>query len=556
MARFRAEAEAAANLDHPHIVPIYEVGEHEGQQYYAMRFIEGASLARQPRGDLRSEARLMATVARAVHFAHQRGILHRDIKPSNILLADHVPFITDFGLAKRLGRPSDLTETGETPGTPRYMAPEQAAGRRDLTVAADVYSLGVILYERLTGATPFTSDNVLELLPPGARSPAAAAVGAASGPGPRPGDRLPEVPGEGAGEARLPRRRHWPTTWSAGCGASRSWPGPVGTLGRFTRWCRRNPVVAGLAGTAAAALLAGTVISTYFAVQLDRKAKDLETEIVVGLIGPLDPNGAEKLNQAELEALWRLASTTNEPRRLRFLEEALRNEATASQLGHRAAWCVHAAVGLDSHRRAQAEQLLAQGMSDSNKSLRHRMEIAWAALEVSERGSPLQHASVEVLLRGRAREKDSSIKEIWHILFSTRVDRFASAEAILLLLQVVAQEGDVRIRQQLTTVLQAVVDRLEPAEAARMLNQALVNENDNNIRQELAQSLAAVAGRLEPTEAAQLLNQALSQFKNASVRWKLAEGLAAVAGAAGACRSRPRVWGSCPAAEERIDARD
>ena len=245
VARFRAEAEAAANLDHPHIVPIHEVGEHEGQQYYAMRFIEGASLARQPRDDLRSEARLIATVARAVHFAHERGILHRDIKPSNILLADHVPFITDFGLAKRLGRPSDLTGTGETPGTPRYMAPEQAAGRRDLTVAADVYSLGVVLYERLTGATPFTSDNVLELLRQvrEAQPPRPSVV--------RPGlDRdletvclkcLEKEPAKryGSAAALADDLERW----------LRGEPilaRPVGQAERLWRWCRRNPVVAGL----------------------------------------------------------------------------------------------------------------------------------------------------------------------------------------------------------------------------------------------------------------------------------------------------------------------
>jgi eukaryotic-like serine/threonine-protein kinase len=164
--RFRSEAEAAANLDHPHIVPIFEVGEHLGQQYYTMKFIEGTSLAKQPQGNSRREVEEMVTVVRAVHHAHQRGILHRDLKPSNVLVdPGGTRLVTDFGLAKRLAdAESSLTETGQVLGTPKYMAPEQAAGRKDLTVAADVYSLGVILYERLTGHTPFAGDNVLTLL--------------------------------------------------------------------------------------------------------------------------------------------------------------------------------------------------------------------------------------------------------------------------------------------------------------------------------------------------------------------------------------------------------
>src|SRR5215469_369010 len=131
--RFRAEAEATANLDHPHIVSIYEVGEHDGQQYYAMRYVEGASLARRPRSDARSEARLVATIAGAVHHAHRRGVLHRDIKPSNILVdTAGSPLVADFGLAKRVDADHSLTESGAIVGTPRYMAPEQAAGRKDL----------------------------------------------------------------------------------------------------------------------------------------------------------------------------------------------------------------------------------------------------------------------------------------------------------------------------------------------------------------------------------------------------------------------------------------
>jgi serine/threonine protein kinase len=141
-ARFRAEAEAAANLDHPHIVPIYEVGENDGLQFFSMKFVEGASLARAPRGDVPTEVARLATAAAAVHYPHQRGMLHRDLKPSNVLLDPAgTPFVTDFGLAKRLSDTDRLLwESGQLLGTPRYMAPEQAAKRKDLTVAADVYS--------------------------------------------------------------------------------------------------------------------------------------------------------------------------------------------------------------------------------------------------------------------------------------------------------------------------------------------------------------------------------------------------------------------------------
>jgi serine/threonine-protein kinase len=202
MERFRSEAEAAANLGHPHIVPIYEVGDHEGQQYYAMRYIEGTSLARQPRSDPRTETERVMAVARAVYHAHQRGTLHRAVKPSNILVdLAGTPFVTDFGLAKRVDANRSLTESGALVGTPRYMAPEQAAGRKDLTVAADVYSLGVVLYERLTGRTPFTGRDGAGGAAPGARKRAAPPIVDPGRAGPGPGNHLPEVPGEGPGQA-------------------------------------------------------------------------------------------------------------------------------------------------------------------------------------------------------------------------------------------------------------------------------------------------------------------------------------------------------------------
>jgi tetratricopeptide (TPR) repeat protein/tRNA A-37 threonylcarbamoyl transferase component Bud32 len=254
--RFRSEAEAAGTLDHPHLVPVYEVGEHEGQQYFSMKLIEGGSLAQQ-RGRFvpgpRSAAMLMATVARAVHYAHQHGILHRDLKPGNILLDSRgAPHVTDFGLAKRVGSDAALTDTGAIVGTPAYMAPEQALSARVVSTAADTYSLGAILYELLTGQPAFQADSPLETLHQ------------VVGQEPQPPRSL---------NARIDRdleticlkclckepERRYPTADALADDLERYLRDepiqarPAGRVERLWRWCRRNP--RGAAETVAAALL-------------------------------------------------------------------------------------------------------------------------------------------------------------------------------------------------------------------------------------------------------------------------------------------------------------
>ena len=274
--RFRAEAESAANLDHPNIVPIYEVGRHQGQHYFSMKLIEGGSLASQIgrfTEDHRRAARLLATVARAVHHAHLHGVLHRDLKPANILMdAEGTPYITDFGIAKRAGQDSGITQTGQLMGTPAYMSPQQAAGgAKQLTPAADVYSLGAILYELLTGQPPFALETALATLQAvreqEPRRPSTVNTHI---------DRDLEVVCLKCLD-KDPARRYETAQaladdlerWLAGRPILAR---PAGPAERLWRWCKRKPVVAALAATVIVSLVAGTVISAYFAIEARRQA--------------------------------------------------------------------------------------------------------------------------------------------------------------------------------------------------------------------------------------------------------------------------------------------
>jgi WD40 repeat protein len=266
--RFRAEAEAAAALDHPHIVPIYEVGERQGQQYFSMKLIEGSSLDRQLdryRADPRAAVRLLARVARAVQHAHERGILHRDLKPGNVLIdAAGEPHVTDFGLAKRVKEDGQASQSMSIVGTASYMAPEQAQSQGPLTVAADVYALGAILYELLTGRPPFKAGSYIDTLiqvvesepePPRSLNPRA--------------DRdlekialkcLQKQPGRryaAAGELAA-ELENWLAGEPLTVRPARGWE-------RFRRWCRKYPLRAGLVLLTAGVLVTAAAGATWFA---------------------------------------------------------------------------------------------------------------------------------------------------------------------------------------------------------------------------------------------------------------------------------------------------
>jgi WD40 repeat protein/serine/threonine protein kinase len=286
-ARFRAEAEAAARLQHPHVVGVYEVGEQGGRPYIALEFVDGGNLAKRLSGmpqPTRWAARLVETLARTVHHAHQQGIVHRDLKPSNILLAgggppdgvlavEAVPKITDFGLAKHSGGDGCETRTGAVFGTPGYMAPEQAAGKsRAVGPPADVYALGAILYEALTGLPPFRGETALDTLEQvRTREPVP------------PGQLRPGLPRDLGtvclkALAKEPARRY-ATAAELADDLRRSLDGrpvaarSVGRPEKVWRWCRRQPGLALLIVLAAAAVLAGTSVSTYLLIQSQDRAR-------------------------------------------------------------------------------------------------------------------------------------------------------------------------------------------------------------------------------------------------------------------------------------------
>jgi tRNA A-37 threonylcarbamoyl transferase component Bud32/tetratricopeptide (TPR) repeat protein len=168
LARFRSEAKMVAGLQHPNIVAVHEVGEHDGQPYFSMDFVAGRTLEEIAGGHPLPPgraARFVKQIAEAIHYAHERGVLHRDLKPSNVLVdGDDNPRVTDFGLAKRMEGDANLTMSGQVLGSPNFMPPEQASGRGEIGVASDIYSMGALLYHLLTGRPPFLSETITETL--------------------------------------------------------------------------------------------------------------------------------------------------------------------------------------------------------------------------------------------------------------------------------------------------------------------------------------------------------------------------------------------------------
>ncbi len=280
--RFLAEAEAVAAVRHPNVVEVYQFGELAGRPYLVLEFCPGGDLSAHPLDEPadrpRRAAELIAAVADGVQAAHTLGIVHRDLKPANVLIAaDGTPKVTDFGLAKR-GAGSDLTQTQAVMGTPAYMSPEQAGGgTKFVGPEADVWGLGVMLYERVSGERPFDADNPLELLSRVMGQPV-----------PPLKEKCPAVPPDLALIAhkclsKEPRERYATAgelsadlrRWLAGEPILARPPGPVESA---VRWARRNPRVAGSVAAAVFALVLGTVVSTCLALWALSEARRADAE--------------------------------------------------------------------------------------------------------------------------------------------------------------------------------------------------------------------------------------------------------------------------------------
>jgi WD40 repeat protein/serine/threonine protein kinase len=321
--RFRAEAEAAARLDHPNIVPIYEVGETDGRHFFSMRFMEGGTLTARmgdPKSRLsnKSAVQLLMKVCRAVHFAHQRGILHRDLKPGNVLLsAEGEPCVSDFGLAKFMQGTSQATVSGTVLGSPSYMAPEQASGKPgQISTAADVYSLGAILYEMLSGRPPFRADTPLatlrQVMEQEPKRPST--INLRADPDleticlkcleKEPQRRYASA--EDLAEDLERWLRHEPIQARA-----------IGKIGRLRKWARRNPVTTILLLIASLATFAFLVGQTITSVRLARANCDVRAS-------------NERLSLSLYESRWRQAELAGRSETIAWFSHFLRDNPSDS----------------------------------------------------------------------------------------------------------------------------------------------------------------------------------------------------------------------------------
>jgi hypothetical protein len=555
LTRFRTEAEAIGRLQHPNIVQIYEVGQHNGLPFLCLEFCPGGSLAQKLDGTPlppAEAARLVETLARAIEAAHQKQIVHRDLTPGNVLLAaDGQLKVTDFGLAKKLDAAAQ-TRSGAIMGTPSYMAPEQAGGKlRQIGPATDVYALGAILYELLTGRPPFRAatslDTILQVVaeepvPPTQLQPKT----------PRDLETiclkcLQKEPARRYGTAQaladdLGRfQRNEPI-------AAR----PVGSLERLAKWARRQPAVATLLAAVLVLLIAGISVSTFFALDASEQAEDarakakiaddktklaekksdeLNVALAQSLLRPMGHEGSA-VGSIELDALWELASTANDRLRLLFIEKALEKPATAEQLNRRAHLAVHAVVGLNPDRRQQVLQMLVSKLRDKGTDLKIRLACVSLGNALQENTEEYCGYAASTILEQMAKTSDPPALANLARALKAVGDKLSPPQASTAaqqLLQEMARNNDPRALDSLTKALQAVAQRLSPdqvsmlaqpllqqitktAKPGDLIQQIITKTTKRDDLNRLTAPLKAMAGRMSPHQASTTAQQLLQEM--------------------------------------------
>jgi hypothetical protein len=553
LGRFRSEAVAIARLQHPHVVQVFEVGEHGGLPFFSLEYCPGGSLDRKLAGTPlppAEAAALVEKVARGVQAAHEAQVIHRDLKPANVLLAaDGTPKVSDFGLARKLDAPA-VTHSGVIMGTPSYMAPEQARGEVDrLGPAVDVYALGAVLYECLTGRPPFRAAAVMDTL--------LQVVSAEPVP---PRQLNPKVPRDLETVClkclqKEPSRRYASAAELAEeLGRFRRGEPvvarPVGVAERAAKWVRRSPWLATALAAVVLALLLSAAVSTYFGMDasheagkardnaadavaagndletangtLTKRTDELEGTLARGLLRPLALHGgAQPMTDTEWEALWQLATDNRGRLSYRFVKEAAQGPVTGRQLRDRAMPALTAAVGLDEERRAEVEKLLLARLEEEGVGAEQKRDLALALAALGGLSSSALGRTEREITRALREEKDAFVADLLAqglSALAARLEPQDAAHATSTLIQAIKSGAGVINdsyygSDKMLEALLAMAARLEAREVSTVLLQAIrdllqpIQDTTDFKRQwtleRLTRGLAAVAARLEPKSAAE-----------------------------------------------------